>query len=91
MQIHAAPGPRSGHGKAEGHVDLYPRLAPTHEWDIAAGYAIVAAAGGTVVKPNGAALTYGRFADGFCVPSVVAFGDYCRCENLSNCRFDLNR
>ena len=60
---------------AEGHVDLYPRLAPTHEWDIAAGHAIVAAAGGMVVKPNGAALTYGRFADGFWIPSFVAFGD----------------
>jgi 3'(2'), 5'-bisphosphate nucleotidase len=60
---------------AEGHVDLYPRLAPTHEWDIAAGHAILAAAGGMVAKPSGEPLTYGRFADGFCVPDFVAFGD----------------
>ena len=60
---------------AEGHVDLYPRLAPTHEWDIAAGHAIVAAAGGMVAKPSGEPLTYGRFSDGFCVPDFVAFGD----------------
>ena len=31
---------------AEGAVDIYPRLAPTHEWDVAAGHAVVAAAFG---------------------------------------------
>ena len=40
---------------AEGAADLYPRLAPTHEWDIAAGHAILAAAGGSVLAPDGAA------------------------------------
>ena len=50
---------------AEGVVDVYPRLAPTHEWDIAAGHAIVAAAGGAVRKPNGQPLTYGQIADDF--------------------------
>ncbi len=34
---------------AEGKADIYPRFAPTSEWDIAAGHAIVNAAGGTVV------------------------------------------
>lgn len=33
---------------AEGKADIYPRFAPTSEWDIAAGHAIVNAAGGTV-------------------------------------------
>ena len=33
---------------AEGTADVYPRFAPTMEWDIAAGHAIVANAGGTV-------------------------------------------
>jgi len=33
---------------AEGNADIYPRFAPTSEWDIAAGHAIVNAAGGTV-------------------------------------------
>jgi 3'(2'), 5'-bisphosphate nucleotidase len=60
---------------AEGSVDLYPRLAPTHEWDVAAGHAIVAAAGGTVATMSGEPLTYGRWADDFRVPSFVAFGD----------------
>ncbi len=33
---------------AEGAADLYPRFGPTCEWDIAAGHAVVRAAGGTV-------------------------------------------
>ncbi|MFP4551182.1 MAG: 3'(2'),5'-bisphosphate nucleotidase CysQ [Spirochaetales bacterium] len=35
---------------AEGKVDLYPRYAPTSEWDIAAGHAVVRAAGGEVYR-----------------------------------------
>ena len=34
---------------AEGAADLYPRLAPTSEWDTAAAQAVVEAAGGAVV------------------------------------------
>ncbi len=34
---------------AAGEADLYPRLAPTSEWDTAAAHAIVRAAGGRVV------------------------------------------
>ena len=34
---------------AEGAADIYPRLTPTSEWDIAAGHAIVNAAGGQVL------------------------------------------
>ena len=33
---------------AEGKADIYPRLAPTMEWDTAAGHAIVKAAGGEI-------------------------------------------
>ncbi len=33
---------------AEGTADIYPRFAPTMEWDIAAGHAIVNASGGKV-------------------------------------------
>ena len=33
---------------AEGKADVYPRFAPTMEWDTAAGHAIVRAAGGEV-------------------------------------------
>jgi len=59
---------------AEGRADLYARLAPVHEWDIAAGHAIVTAAGGVVVTPEGKPLPYGT-GDGFTVPGFLAFGD----------------
>jgi 3'(2'), 5'-bisphosphate nucleotidase len=35
---------------AEGQADIYPRFAPTMEWDIAAGHVIVEEAGGVVVN-----------------------------------------
>ena len=38
---------------AEGGGDVYPRMAPTMEWDTAAGDAIVRAAGGRVVQAEG--------------------------------------
>ena len=34
---------------AEGKADIYPRFAPTMEWDIAAGQAILEAMGGTIL------------------------------------------
>ena len=37
---------------AEGKADVYPRFAPTMEWDTAAGQAIVQAAGGTVTRAD---------------------------------------
>ena len=58
---------------AEGTADLYPRLAPTHDWDIAAGHAILTAAGGSVVAPDGSSLIYGS-AD-LIIPAFVAWGD----------------
>jgi 3'(2'), 5'-bisphosphate nucleotidase len=60
---------------AEGAIDVYPRLAPTCEWDVAAGHALVVAAGGAVTAPDGAPLAYGRGAAGFRVPGFVAWGD----------------
>ncbi len=35
---------------AEGAADIYPRFAPTSEWDTAAGHAVVLAAGGRIVQ-----------------------------------------
>ncbi len=58
---------------AEGAADLYPRLAPTRDWDVAAGHAILAAAGGSVVAPDGAALIYG--SPGLRIPAFIAWGD----------------
>jgi 3'(2'), 5'-bisphosphate nucleotidase len=59
---------------AEGTADIYPRLGPTCEWDVAAGDAIVAAAGGAVTTPDGAPLAYGRAAEAFRVPAFIAWG-----------------
>ena len=50
---------------AEGLADIYPRLSPTCEWDIAAGHAIVTAAGGKVTDGNGAELQFGRGREDF--------------------------
>jgi 3'(2'), 5'-bisphosphate nucleotidase len=60
---------------AEGKVDLYPRLAPTHEWDVAAGHAITAAAGGIVIRASGNPLVYGQFDNNFIIPDFIACGD----------------
>jgi len=59
---------------AEGAADVYPRLSTTCEWDVAAGHALVVAAGGTVTTPEGGALEYGRISANFRVPAFVAWG-----------------
>ena len=43
-----------------GLADVYPRFAPTSEWDTAAGDAILRAAGGSVRTPDGKPLAYGK-------------------------------
>lgn len=43
---------------ADGDADFYPRLAPTMQWDTAAGHAILNAAGGSVINPDGSEFTY---------------------------------
>src|SRR5262245_20247095 len=60
---------------AEGTADLYARLAPTSEWDIAAGHAVVVAAGGTVTCPDGSPIQYGAARHDFRVPAFMAWGD----------------
>lgn len=47
---------------AEGKADIYPRAAPTSEWDTAAGHAVLLAAGGLVDGPDGKPLRYGKKA-----------------------------
>jgi len=63
---------------AEGAADIYPRLASTCEWDVAAGHALVAAAGGSVTLPDGGALRYGETNSDFRVPAFIAWGDRVR-------------
>ena len=45
---------------AAGEADLYPRMGPTMEWDTAAGHAVLSAAGGQVLGPDGQPLRYGK-------------------------------
>ena len=60
---------------AEGAADVYPRLAPTSEWDIAAGHALLTASGGVMSAPDGTPLAYGRVDESFRVPGFVAWAD----------------
>jgi 3'(2'), 5'-bisphosphate nucleotidase len=60
---------------AEGRADVYPRLSPTSEWDVAAGHAVVAAAGGSVTTQGGEPLTYGNVEGDLLIPGFVAWGD----------------
>ena len=57
---------------AEGAADVYPRFGRTMEWDIAAGHAVLLAAGGGVRTPSGRPLVYGK--PGFANPPFVAYG-----------------
>jgi 3'(2'), 5'-bisphosphate nucleotidase len=57
---------------AAGEADLYPRLGRTMEWDIAAGHAVISAAGGRVATLDGQELRYGK--PGLDNPHFVASG-----------------
>ena len=50
---------------AEGSADIYPRHGTTMEWDIAAGHAVLAAAGGRLEQVDGAPFLYGKADQGF--------------------------
>ncbi|MGL4931914.1 MAG: 3'(2'),5'-bisphosphate nucleotidase CysQ [Aeromonas sp.] len=45
---------------AEGGAELYPRLAPTCEWDTAAAQAVLEGAGGSVTQLDGSPLAYNK-------------------------------
>jgi 3'(2'), 5'-bisphosphate nucleotidase len=57
-----------------GEADVYPRPAPTMEWDTAAGDAILRAAGGRVFDLDGEPLRYGK--PRFFNPGFVATGPF---------------
>jgi len=62
---------------ADGTADIYPRLGPTNEWDTAAAHAVLAAAGGEVVQPDGHPLRYNA-KEPLLNPYFLAIGDTCR-------------
>ncbi len=45
---------------ADGSADFYPRFGPTCEWDVAAGHAVLRAAGGEVITFDGRPLAYAK-------------------------------
>jgi 3'(2'), 5'-bisphosphate nucleotidase len=59
---------------AEGQADLYPRLAPTCEWDTAAAHGVLAAAGGDIVNTGFEKLTYNAKAE-LLNPFFIAIAD----------------
>jgi 3'(2'), 5'-bisphosphate nucleotidase len=60
---------------AEGLGDVYPRFAPTMEWDTAAGDAVLRAAGGAVLDPSRRPLLYGKAESGLRNGPFIAWGD----------------
>jgi 3'(2'),5'-bisphosphate nucleotidase len=59
---------------AEGVGDLYPRFGPTMEWDVAAGEAVLRAAGGQVLSAEGEPLIYGKKSEGYRNGPFIAWG-----------------
>jgi 3'(2'),5'-bisphosphate nucleotidase len=59
---------------ASGQADVYPRFGPTMEWDIAAGDAVLRAAGGRVVDASGRPFHYGKTEQGLKNGSFIAWG-----------------
>lgn len=58
---------------ASGEADIYPRYGPTCEWDIAAGHAVLKAAGGSVKTLDGKEIRYGK--SDFLNPEFIAYGN----------------
>ena len=59
---------------ASGEADVYPRTSPCYEWDLAAGDALVRAAGGCVTTLEGAPIRYNQW-DSLKAPKFVAAAD----------------
>jgi 3'(2'),5'-bisphosphate nucleotidase len=59
---------------AEGLGDLYPRFGPTMEWDVAAGEAVLRAAGGQVLSADGEPLVYGKKTENYHNGPFIAWG-----------------
>jgi len=57
---------------AAGEGDIYPRFGNTMEWDIAAGHAILSAAGGRITTEDGEPMLYGK--ETMLNPHFIAWG-----------------
>lgn len=63
---------------AAGKADLYPRLGPTCEWDIAAGDAVLRAAGGIITDLQGSGFVYGNSDRNFLNTEFIACSEELR-------------
>lgn len=59
---------------ADGSADVYPRFGPTKEWDTGAGHAVLNAAGGAVLTPEGDAFLYAKEDTEYLNGAFVAWG-----------------
>lgn len=59
---------------AEGRADIYPRFGPTREWDTGAGHAVLNAAGGAVLDPDGAPFLYAKVEQNYLNGAFIAWG-----------------
>lgn len=59
---------------AEGKADVYPRMVRLHQWDIAAGDAVLRAAGGVTLDLDGKPLEYGVDNSDFGCRQFVCWG-----------------
>jgi 3'(2'), 5'-bisphosphate nucleotidase len=59
---------------AEARLDVYPRFAPTSEWDTAAGQCVLESAGGVVLTLDGRPLRYNG-KESLLNPDFLALGD----------------
>jgi len=61
---------------ASGKADLYPGFGATCEWDLAAGHAILQAAGGNIFDLQGQPMTYGHAGRKFENPDFIAAKEF---------------
>jgi 3'(2'), 5'-bisphosphate nucleotidase len=67
---------------ALGKADIYPRLSPTCEWDIAAGHAIAENAGATLINIDGSEVLYNR-KESYLNNSFFVFNDLLKNHNIN--------
>lgn len=58
---------------AAGEADIYPRFAPTMEWDTGAGHAILLHAGGQMKRLDGSDFLYGKSEADYLNPGFLAW------------------
>ena len=67
---------------ALGQADIYPRLSPTCEWDIAAGHAIAENAGATLINIDGSEILYNT-KESYLNNSFFVFNDLLKNHNIN--------